>query len=141
MCKSRNHLLVLSTTLALLCIAFVCDAQTIRSQRKLGLLDGMSGVVTSIGGTRVTIAFEETGENLTVHVRDASDLEVGDTVKMEAGRPVKLDMPVKVDTPAEPPKQAGAQKVEEPPPTPAKPAPHSQAGTPEPSKPNPNAQK
>jgi hypothetical protein len=145
MCKRRDHLLVLSTTLVLLFIALVCEAQTIRSQRKLNLLDEMTGVITNIGDTRVTISFQETAETLTLHVRDASGLKVGDTVRMEGGRPVKIDLPVKMDVPvkpdtsAEPPKQASPQKVEESPPV--VPAPQPQSGPSEASKSGSDAKK
>jgi len=135
MCKRRDYLLAVSTTLVFLFIAFVCDAQTIRSQRKLNLLDGRTGVITDIGDTRVTISFQDPSESLTVHVRDASDLKVGDFVKMEGGRPVKMDAP------AEPPKPAGTQKVEESPPAPEKAAPPPQPGPSEASKPGPDAKK
>ena len=137
--RRREYLLALSVTVTLLLIAFVCEAQTIRSQRKFGLVEGMTGVITNIGGTRVTISSQETDETFTVHMREVGDLKVGDTVRMEGGRPVKYDAPVKAETPVEPPRQVDAQKVEEPPP--ATPAPQAPPGPSEPPKPGPNAQK
>lgn len=137
--RRLDHLLVLSTTLVLVFIGLTCQAQTIRSQRGLKSLEGMTGVITNIGGTRVTISVEETGETLTLHVRDASDLRIGDFVKMEAGRPVKTDPPVKSDTPSLPPGQADVPKAEEPPSAAQAPKPQPEAL--ESAKPSPNAQK
>lgn len=137
--KSRGYLPVLSTLIVLLFIAFVCDAQTIRSRMKFEQVEGITGVITNIGGTRVTISSQETDESFTVHVRDAGDLKVGDTVRMEGGRPVKVETPVKTDAPPEPPKQVEIQKTGEA--QPATPAPEPQSEPQEPPKPGPNAQK
>ena len=101
MSSHRPCLKVVLATLVLVLISTVCASQTIRTQRKLGLLDGMTGVITNIGGTRVTIAFEGDGqESSTIHVKDATGLNVGDTVKMEDGRPVKVS--AQPDQPAPP---------------------------------------
>jgi len=120
---------VVAVALALALISTVCAAQTqtIRSQRKLQLLDGMTGVITYITGTRVTVAPEDQpGESVTVHQKDASGLKVGDTVRMEGGTLVKVS--AQPDQPAQPvvegPKETGetkkakeAPEVKEPPPT------------------------
>jgi hypothetical protein len=113
MSSHRPCLKVVLAALVLVLISTVCASQTIRSQRKLGLLDGMTGVITTIAGTRVTIAFEGDGqESSTIHVKDATGLNVGDTVKMEGGRPVKVS--AQPDQPAPPtveePRQTGEAK-------------------------------
>jgi len=113
MSSHKPCLKVALAALVLVLISTVCASQTIRTQRKLGLLDGMTGVITNIGGTRVTIAFEGDGqESLTIHAKDATGLKVGDTVKMEGGRPVKVS--AQPDQPAPPtveePRQTGEAK-------------------------------
>jgi hypothetical protein len=81
----------MAIALALVLISTVCTAQTIRSQRKLGLLEGTTGVITNIGGTRVTVLPEEgQGESVTIHLKDATGLRVGDTVRMQGGTLVKV---------------------------------------------------
>jgi len=98
---SRVCLKVVTVSLALALIATVCAAQTIRSQRKFGLLEGMTGVVTQIGGTRVTVSPEDgRSESVTIHLKDASGLKVGDTVRMEGGTLVKIT--AQPDQPAQP---------------------------------------
>lgn len=102
---------VVAAALALALISTVCAAQTqtIRTQRKLQLLEGMTGVITYIAGTRVTVAPEDQpGESVTIHLKDASGLKVGDTVRMEDNALVKVS--ARPDQPAQP-------SVEEPPPT------------------------
>ncbi len=110
MSRGTSYLKVVTVTLMFILISTLCAAGTIRTQRKLGLLEGMTGVITNIAGTRVTVAPDEwEGDTVTLHQKDASGLKVGDTVMMQSGILVKIDpQPPQPDKPAQPvPERSG----------------------------------